>query len=273
MSQPWKLALLGDPVAHSLSPAMQNAALSAAGIDAVYELIRCPMGELAERLPRLAAEGFRGLNLTVPLKEEGYRLLDALSPEACRLEAVNTLRLRDDCWEGHNSDLEGFAVAAREHFGDLSGKRAVLLGAGGAARAVIAALLDAGIARLDLWNRSEARASRLKETFTAGDASERLRLVGGDPVQVLSAADLVIQATSLGLHKEDALAPLPSSGMRPAVMDLITHDTAWLAACRELGCKAADGRAMLLAQGAAAFEYWTGLVAPREVMSRALYNS
>jgi shikimate dehydrogenase len=270
MSQPWKLALLGDPVAHSRSPAMQDAAFSTAGIEAVYELIRCPAGELAERLPRLAAEDFRGLNLTVPLKEEGYRLLESLSPEAHRLQAVNTLRLREGGWEGHNSDLEGFAFAAREQFGDLSGKRAVLLGAGGAARAVIAALLDAGIGHIHLWNRSEIRAMRLMETFRAEEFFEKLSRLDGDPGEAMTTADLVIQATSLGLHDEDALAPLPSPGARPMVMDLITHDTPWLAACHKQGCKTSDGRAMLLAQGAAAFEYWTGLTAPREAMSKAL---
>ncbi len=262
MSAPWKLALLGDPVAHSRSPDMQNAALAAAGLEGGYELIRCPAGELAERLPRLAEEGFRGLNLTVPLKEEGFALLEDLSPEARRLRAVNTLRWTGETWQGHNSDLEGFTRAARDHFGALEGKSALILGAGGAARAVLAALIDMGLARVCILNRDEGRARDLAGAFDV--AGTEIAMVK-EPGQV----DAVIQATSLGLHEADALPPLSAEGC-PAVMDLVTHETPWLRACRERGCKAADGRAMLLGQGAAAFTYWTGMAAPLQAMDRAL---
>ncbi len=269
MSAPWKLALLGDPVAHSKSPVMQNAALAALGLEGGYELIRCPAGELAEHLPRLAEEGFTGLNLTVPLKEEGFRLLEDLSLEAQRLEAVNTLRLKAEKWQGHNSDLEGFTTAAREHFGDMKGKRVLVLGAGGAARAVLAALVDADVRSIELWNRSQERARGLLETFVAAG----VELALSDDVEVSwTRSDLVVQATSLGLHKEDALPPLPATECVAAVMDLITHDTPWLAACRERGLSCADGRDMLLGQGAAAFSYWTDMTAPREAMRRALYT-
>ncbi len=267
MSAPLKLALLGDPVAHSKSPAMQNAALAALGLEGGYELIRCPAGELAERLPRLAGEGFTGLNLTVPLKEEGFRLLKDLSAEAQRLEAVNTLRWVKGKWHGHNSDLEGFATAAAAHFGDMKGRQVLVLGAGGAARAVLAALADAKVAGIELWNRSRERADRLLESFASGGVELAL---SEDAEASWARADLVVQATSLGLHKEDALPPLPVSECAAAVMDLVTHDTPWLAACRELGLKTADGRDMLLGQGAAAFSYWTGMTAPREAMRRAL---
>ncbi len=263
MSALWKLALLGDPVAHSKSPDMQNAALAAAGLEGGYELIRCPAGELAERLPRLAEEGFRGLNLTVPLKEEGFALLEDLSSEARRLHAVNTLRWTGELWQGHNSDLEGFAHAARDHFGELAGRSALILGAGGAARAVLAAFVDMGLARVDILNRDEGRARDLASAFDAAGTEIAT-------VQEVSQVDVVIQATSLGLHETDALPPLPLAGGSPAVMDLVTHDTPWLRDCRERGCKSADGRAMLLGQGAAAFSYWTAMPAPLQAMSRAL---
>lgn len=263
MSAPWKLALLGDPVAHSKSPDMQRAALAAANLEGSYELIRCPAGELAERLPRLARDGFRGLNLTVPLKEEGFALLEDLSAEALRLEAVNTLRWTGEVWQGHNSDLEGFIRAARDHFGDLAGRSALVLGAGGAARAVLAGLIDLRIARVDILNRNRDRAHELLAAFE--NAGTHLACVD-KPGEV----DLVIQATSLGLHEQDAVPPLPAEESQAAVMDLVTHETAWLSACRRRGCPAADGRAMLLGQGAAAFTYWTGLPAPREAMSQAL---
>lgn len=270
MNRFWKLALLGDPVAHSLSPQLQNAALEAAGLEGTYELIRCPAGELSERLPRLIAEGFAGLNLTVPLKEEGSALLDRLSPEAGRLGAVNTLRLAGGQWEGHNTDLAGFSWAAREHFGELAGRRILLLGAGGAAHAVVAALVDAGAAHVDIWNRDGKRALRLAGAFM----TESLRICrvgeGGELDEALAAADILIQATSLGLGESDPLPPLPPEGRSPAVMDLVTRETPWLAACKKRGCRAADGRLMLIGQGAAAFAYWTGTAPPREAMRRAL---
>ncbi len=267
MSAPLKLALLGDPVAHSKSPAIHNAAMAAVGLEGSYELIRCPAGELAERLPRLAGEGFIGLNLTVPLKEEGFGLLKDLSPEARRLEAVNTLRWTGEIWQGHNSDLEGFATAARDHFGDMSGKRVLVLGAGGAARAVLAAMIDADVRSIELWNRSPERARALFSSFPAAGVELAL---SADVEASWGRVDLVVQATSLGLHKEDDLPPPPSGESASVVMDLITHETPWLTACKQDGLKCTDGRSMLLGQGAAAFSYWTGKAAPREAMRRVL---
>ena len=266
MSRVLKLALLGDPLSHSLSPRMQSAALAAAHLEGSYELIRCPSGELADRLPRLAAEGFTGLNLTLPLKEEACSLLERLSPEARRLGAVNTLRLGAAGWEGHNTDLEGFAWAAREHFGDLRNLRALVLGAGGAARAVVAALADAALSRVDILNRDPLRARKLASAL----ATEGVEIRAVTGLAQSADADILIQATSLGLRKEDPLPPLPLPGRSPAVMDLITHATPWLAACKKLGCRVADGRLMLAGQGAAAFAYWTGTSPPRQVMLEAL---
>ena len=270
MSRVWKLALLGDPVAHSLSPVLQLAALEAAGLEGSYELIRCPAGQLAARLERLAGEGFQGLNLTLPLKEEGFALSERLSAEARRLGAVNTLRRIPEGWEGHNTDLEGFRRAVQRHFGSPLGCRVLLFGAGGAARAVLAGLMDDEIAQVLLWNRSPERAARLLDGLEGSRERTRLVLRDEELASALEVAELIIQATSLGLDPGDPLPPLPPIGRAPHVMDLVTHETPWLAACSRLGCKIADGRSMLLEQGAAAFHYWTGLPASRQAMERAI---
>ena len=131
MSSPMRLGLLGDPVDHSLSPPMQRAALAALGIEGDYTLHRTTEGELPGRLDKLAKRGWLGLNLTVPLKEAGFRLVDPsrLSAEARATGAVNTLRRDPEGWSGHNTDPEGFRAAAEELIGELRGLRVVLLGA------------------------------------------------------------------------------------------------------------------------------------------------
>lgn len=269
-----RLALLGDPVAHSLSPRFQSAALAALGIAGSYEAIRCPAAALAERLAELAAAGYRGLNLTLPLKEAAWRLLApgaaAVSAEARALRAVNTLRWEPvGAWSLHNTDFTGCQQAAAALLPDgLAGVSVLVLGAGGAARAALAACLAAGAATVAVWNRSEERAARLLAELAPADARARAALLVGD--RCPPGYDLIIQATSLGLSPADSLPPLPAPGERPAVLDLQTMPSPWLARCRAAGARGADGRAMLLAQGAASFEIWTGRPAPLAAMREAL---
>ncbi len=269
-----RLALLGDPVSHSLSPRFQNAALSALGLDGEYEAIRCPADDLESRLTRLAEDGYRGVNLTVPLKERAHALLAdraaAIDEAVLRTGAVNTLRLEGDGrWTLHNTDPEGFRAAAELLVGGaLEGSRVLVLGAGGAARAVVFACLTAGSAEVALWNRSGDRRDALIAEFPgAGGRLTKARLEAG---RCPAGHDLIVQATSLGLHEDDPLPPLPSPGDGARVLDLITHETPWQRRCAELGHPVADGREMLLGQGAAAFRLWTGREAPLAAMRAAL---
>ncbi|MBM4116349.1 shikimate dehydrogenase [bacterium] len=271
-----RLAVLGDPIAHSLSPRIQNAALAALGLAGGYEAIRCPAAALPARLAALAAAGYRGLNLTLPLKELAWALLApaaaSASEEARGLRAVNTLRLEDDGrWALHNTDLAGCRQAAAALLPEgLAGRRILLLGAGGAARAALAALLSAKVAALAVWNRDPARAERLLAELAASDSrASCATLVAG---RCPPGFDLIIQATALGLAAADPLPPLPSPGERPAVLELQTASTPWLARCRAEGARGADGREMLLAQGAASFAFWTGQAAPLAAMRRALFT-
>lgn len=270
-----RLAVLGDPVAHSLSPRFQSAALAALGLAGSYEAIRCSAEDLPARLAALAGAGYRGLNLTAPLKERAWTLLApaaaSASAEAALLRAVNTLRLEaDGRWALHNSDLEGCRQAAdRLVPGGLRGQRVLLLGAGGAARAALAACLAAEAAAVAIWNRDAARVAQLLADL-APDPSRvtRASLVEG---HCPAGYALIIQATALGLAADDPLPPLPAPGERPAVLELQTRRTPWLARCEAEGAPGADGREMLLAQGAASFSFWTGRAAPFAAMRRALF--
>lgn len=271
-----RLALLGDPVAHSRSPRFQNAALAALNLDGTYEAIRCPADDLPGRLSSLAELGYAGLNLTVPLKERAFALLQGeaagVSAAAAALRAVNTLRLEaGGRWSLHNTDPEGFRLAAQAVLpGGLAGRKVLLLGAGGAARAVALACLAAGCARVGVWNRSPERLGALLADLSPSRGEARL-----DPVELQAGNcpagfDLIVQASSLGLNPDDLLPPLPLAGEGLAAMDLVTHATPWQRRCAELGAAVSDGREMLLGQGAAAFRIWTGLPAPLAAMRTAL---
>lgn len=270
-----RLAVLGDPVAHSLSPRFQRAALAALGLAGSYEAIRCSAEDLPARLAALAAAGYRGLNLTAPLKERAWQLLApaaaSASAETALLRAVNTLRLEPDGrWALHNSDLEGFRQAADGLVrGGLRGQRVFLLGAGGAARAALAACLAAEAEAVAIWNRDPARAAQV----LADLAPEEPRVTCATLVDGRCPAGqtLIIQATALGLAEADPLPPLPALGERPAVFELQTRRTPWLVRCEAEGAQGADGREMLLAQGALSFSFWTGLAAPLAAMRRALF--
>ena len=247
---------------------MQKAALAAAGLRGDYRALRCPAGSLARRLEDLANEGYRGLNLTSPLKEEGLAAAASRTVEAERIGAANVLRLREGAWQAHNTDAEGFRRALVEAGFSAVGRSVILLGAGGAARAAAYVLLEDGVAELRIWNRSPARAEVLLGELSYGTA--RLSLLSGD--EEPAGADLIVQATSLGLAGDDLPPPLPAPGGRALALDMVTHETAWQRACQQRGCRVIDGCAMLVGQGES-FEYWTGKAAPAGVMRGVLFPS
>ncbi len=271
-------AVLGHPIAHSLSPAMQNAAFAALGLDAVYLAFDVPPDRLGDTLGSLAALGFAGLNLTVPLKETACRVLPDLDPVARRLGSVNTVTLAPNGrLKGYSTDGDGFLRALEEAFGVAPRGMAVfLLGCGGAGRAVAMACAAAGAARLALADADPGRAARLAADLEAACPGGAMAALPAAPRAwecACRTADLVVQATPVGMHAGDP-ALLPAAAFRPgqAVYDLVYTQplTPLLRAAAAAGARTANGLGMLAHQGALALAIWTGRAPPVAVMRRVL---
>jgi len=278
-----RVGLVGDPVAHSLSPRMQQAAFDELAIPARYELWPTPENGLVERIRLLCGEHFLGANVTLPYTQAVLPLLDKLDPMAERIGAVNTIVHRDDYLYGYNTAARGLLLALYEHNrgtlredGSISLRNytAILLGAGGAARAAAFALADASIARLVILNRHLERAQLL--------ASEVQQYYHG-PIFSLSdpsfliphSSSIIINATSVGLR--DDASPLPTDILERFDADTFVYDmiynpsqTLLLCQARVMGLPTANGLSMLLHQGALAFTLWTDRKAPLHAMREAL---
>jgi shikimate dehydrogenase len=269
---PRTIALLGHPVSHSISPRFQQAALDALGVDARYEAWDTPPADLAIAVERLRSGDLLGANVTVPHKEDVFRLVDRLDPLAERVGAVNTVINRGGQLHATNTDVAG-VLRALEGV-TLEGKAVVLLGAGGAARAVVVAMQQAGVARLTIANRTEDRARPLAELVSESVAAEvcGLDAVSEELSEAMRAADLVVQSTSLGmLHGPDeAVSPVPGEWFAPdqVAFDLVYNPerTPFLEAADRAGARTIGGLAMLVHQGAESFRLWTGLEPPVDVM-------
>jgi shikimate dehydrogenase len=269
------LALLGDPVSHSLSPAFQNAAFRALGLDAVYVALRCGADDLPGLL-RGIARGGGGGNVTVPHKALAARAVEQPSEAVVRTGACNAYWLEDGAIHGDNTDVAGAAAAVAALLGrEPAGARVLLLGAGGAASAALCAVVDARPERIVIANRTPERARALVERFrTPGvriDVVESVHALAGERF------DLAVNSTSLGLKSDDPL-PLDPEAARVAIgaaLDLVyaRGETRWVREMRARGLPAADGKEMLLQQGAAAFRRWWGMEPPLEVMRAALGGS
>jgi shikimate dehydrogenase len=259
-------AVLGDPVGHSLSPTVQNAAIRAAGLDAVYVALRCDARGLEGLMRGIALAGGGG-NVTVPHKEAAVRAVDVPSELVRTTGACNTFWARDGVIHGDNTDVPGFRGALGSLLGGSPrGLRALLLGAGGAARGALVGLLLDEVASVAVWNRTFERAERLCVELGRGRAKPIGSLAeGGD-------FDLLVNGTSVGLSRPDDL-PLDLDRVHvKAVLDLVyrPEETALVRAARDRGMLAADGGEMLVRQGAEAFERWWDGPAPLRVMLDAL---
>jgi shikimate dehydrogenase len=258
--------LLGHPVAHSLSPAIQTAALRAAGIDAPYEALDVDPAILPGVIEELRATRTGG-NVTAPFKERVFDACDRLSDLATRVGAVNTFWFdATGRMFGDNTDVGGFDAAVRALMGDPRADLSVgLIGAGGAAAGVLAAIERWPSPTVHVFNRTPERARVLCERF--GSVAQPV-----DDIGVIAGAQLVINATTIGLGN-DAM-PIDAAMLRPdaAVYDLVYRpgETALVRAARARGLAAADGIGMLIEQAALAFERWTGQPADRSVMWSAL---
>ena len=265
------LAVLGHPIAHSISPLMHNAALARiASTDTKYSdwhYVRfdVPPEQLAEALNELRAKGFFGLNLTLPHKVLALPHLARIDPAAAPIGAVNTLRACEAGWEAYNTDGYGMSAGIRQNLGlTLKGTHIILLGAGGAARGAAVECLQQGVASLSIANRTEANMNQLLADI-APLCPEGCRLRGFSPSAIpsdLPAGALVINATSAGLKPDDALPIDLGKLPRPvAVYDMIYKHTALLKLADQAGIPTAHGLSMLVNQGAKALSHWTGVSA------------
>ena len=269
-----RVVLIGHPVAHSLSGAMQQAAFDSLGIDASYELWdRAPIA-LADAIAELRTDDFLGANVTIPHKERVVPQVDRLTEEAHATGAVNTLTKEGRKLVGHNTDVPGFTVALDTLVGRQKLPRnAVVLGAGGGARAVVYGLIRQGFQRVIVFNRHLHRAESMVKHFGKSASHMDLRAMPWHESIIeaeLSKTKLLVNATSIGLNADES--PVPAEILTPEllVLDLIYAQTRLLRDAAAAGCTTSDGETMLLHQGAAAFTLWTGQPAPLEVMGAAL---
>lgn len=276
--------IFGYPLSHTLSPAMHEAAFRKLGIDARYIVLESTPADFKKLMRRASELSLSGFNVTVPYKEMVMEDLDGIRPEARAIGAVNTVFKQGKRWVGTNTDMEGFLRAIMEEGGFRpSGKKAVILGAGGAARAVVYGLSRGGIREVLIADCFPQKARKI-----AGDMKKLFRRVtyravlAGIPEvkEALQKADIIINATPIGLGPQDPeLVPeewIPRAGAKKIFfMDLIYNPavTPFLKIARKKGHRTLNGLGMLLYQGARALELWTGRKAPVSVMRRALLNA
>jgi shikimate dehydrogenase len=273
------VGLFGWPVEHSVSPAMHNAAFSALWMDWCYLPFAVPPERLADAVQGVRALGLRGVNATVPHKQALLALVDDLTPEARAIGAVNTLLLGERML-GHNTDAAGFLRALRETGQDPAERHVLMLGAGGAARAVGYALLSAG-ARLSIHNRTVERALSLAADLRRalpGAAVEAASLEREVLAQRAAVADLVVNATVVGMSSHGEGSPWPDEVPYPwgvPLFDLIYSppETRLMSLARQAGAPATNGLAMLVYQGAESFRLWTGVEPPADVMLQACLHA
>jgi shikimate dehydrogenase len=252
--------VLGHPVAHSRSPAMMGAAFRELGLDWRYLRLPVPPELFEETVRALPGSGYRGANVTIPHKLAALALADRASAVAHAVGAANTLTFEGGAIEADNTDAGGFLAALGE---SPAGMRALVLGAGGAARAVVWALREAGAAEVSVWNRTSERADALAAELEAR------------AVRSPEPADLVVNATSVGLDPGDGAAALPLAGLpAPAVaVELVYRgdgsETPFAGWARAGGARVVDGVEVLVRQGALSFTRWTGIEPPLEAMRAA----
>jgi len=269
-----RVVLIGHPVAHSLSGAMQQAAFDELGIDATYELWDRPPIELADAIGELRGDDFLGANVTIPHKERVVPMVDRLTEEGQATGAVNTITREGKRLVGHNTDVAGFDVALDKLVGrQKMPKQAVILGAGGGARAVVYGLIREGFQRIIVFNRHLHRAEGMVKHFSRTASHMELRAMPWHESIIeseIAKTKVLINATSIGLTSD--ISPLPAEVLSNEllVLDLIYAKTRLLRDAHAAGATTLDGELMLLHQGAAAFTLWTGQPAPLELMQSKL---
>ncbi|MBQ4094785.1 MAG: shikimate dehydrogenase [Oscillospiraceae bacterium] len=269
------VGLLGDPVDENPTGVTMEAAFAELGLQYRYLPLHVPAEKLADAVKALRTLGFKGSHVTVPHKVEVLKYLDRITPEAALMGAVNTLYFDEDgnlC--GDNTDGRGFLVAMKEGGVTLAGANVLLLGAGGAARAIAVELANAGAARIDIVNRGKERGEELCALINEKTACKAVLHAWQGDFAIPADTTLLVQATSIGLYPDESCPALDYSTLRSdiTVCDIVPNPprTALIRRAEEAGCRTFTGLPMLVAQGAVSFKLWTGQDAPRAVMEAAL---
>ncbi|MBA7526786.1 Shikimate dehydrogenase (NADP(+)) [subsurface metagenome] len=261
--------IIGDPIEHSLSPVMHNAAFEKLGLDAVYLAFRVSKGELGDAIKGAKSLGIAGLNVTIPLKEKALSFVDA-EVVAKKIGAINTIDFSSGTPVGYNTDGLGSLRVLKETVGELKGKNVLILGAGGAAKA-ISFYLDAEGARVTIANRTKERAAQLASNLRNANS------IGLDAElkEHVKDSDILINATAVGMHPHEDATLVNADMMHPdlVVFDIVYNpvDTKLLREAKRAGVKKiVDGVKMLVYQGAASFRIWTKMEPPVEVMEKVV---
>lgn len=267
--------VIGHPIGHSLSPAMQNAGIQAAGLDAVYIAMPVMEAELGQAVDGLKALGFYGFNVTIPHKQAVMKYLDEIDEDAKIIGAVNAVSIQAGRLKGYNTDMAGFLQGMHNHGFSPTGTHAVLLGAGGAARAIIWGLIKEGVKSLAIGVRNVPKVQPVAEYFRPYMDIQVMDWHSEAFCHRLQEAQLLINSTPLGMAPHvDAMPPVDFSlvSKDAFVYDIIytPAETMFLRTAREHGCRTLNGEEMLVGQGAEAFRLWTGHQLPTEPMAQAL---
>ena len=273
------LALIGNPVSHSLSPIIQNTAIEYLGLDLVYLAIPCKNEDLEIVIKSLKKMNCKGLNITIPFKQKVFDYCNEISPVARRVKAINTLKLKGNKdWFGTNTDIDGFIYPLKNL--NLIQKTSIVLGSGGAARSVIQGLINLKLSKITIISRNKNSLNELITDFKNDIKIEGLLNTNSRIDDLIQKTDLIVNTTPVGMSKTANENELPFSknfwntiNSNTIVYDLIYNPspTPFLKFCDKRGCMTIDGTQMLIAQGAKSLEFWTnGLEVPFEVMHNAL---
>jgi len=265
--------IIGYPVKHSKSPIFQTKAFEYLRINAVYIPFEVKPENLQTAIKGLKALSVKGVNVTIPHKEEMIKYINEISQEAKIIKAVNTLKIIDGYIIGYNTDAYGFITGLKELEPDLSGKTALVLGAGGASRAVIYSLITEGV-KIYIANRTKPKVEQIIDDFKTLTKyiTDFIQYIEFSKIEeILKEVDIIINTTSVGLKDEDPeLFDYSRIEKKHIVVDIIYKETKLLKKAKEIGCKYQDGLPMLIYQGAKSFEIWTGRKAPVEIMKNSI---
>ena len=275
------LGIIGDPVEHSLSPVMHNAAIANLGLDYIYVPFPVQKGNLTEALAGFSAVNLQGFSITIPHKQEIIPLLTEISDDAANIGAVNTVWRTESGWKGTNTDAFGFIAPLKAIDRDWSKTTPVILGNGGAARAVVAGLTNLGCAEINVVGRNPDKLARFYESWShAPKITSLLKIHNWDSLSsLIPAADLLVNSTPIGMSPKIDASPIPADLMQKLKQNAIAYDliytpnpTQFLKLAQEQGATTLDGLEMLVQQGVKALEIWLQPPVPVDVMRNSLKN-
>ena len=273
------LGIIGDPIEHSLSPLMQNAALAQLNLDYVYLPFPVAVTNLKQAFDGFAAVGVVGFNATIPHKQAIMPLLTEITPVAQAIGAVNTVWHTDDGWHGTNTDVIGFVAPLQKMDRNWNQVKPIVLGNGGAARAVVAGLADLGCPEINLVGRSKDKLAQFWQSWQTSETVKDLLKIHywENLTSLIPTADLIVNTTPIGMYPKIDTSPINAELMAKIKSDAIAYDliytpspTQFLALAQENGATIIDGLEMLVQQGAAGFKIWTNKTAPVEIMRKVL---